>query len=417
MPTLSLPTYSQAPALLADAEIAYEEIVRLSSLARALNPALPPHVRFFQRTDADPAGRGQDPGRVVFTHDIRPSLESGLQDSTPVDLFDALGQVLPARLVAALRERLDAATSQPVPGGVAVQAFAAAHKAGRLTLETQPTTDPERVIVASQPIEPAPLAFAGDAFLVEVAASNLKRVRAPQDDESYDFIAAVVNVRQALAADVRHWPQVRLRDTIDTIRSLDGMRGEEPFEVRCEQGWIAYSLLAGGQGWIKPLLTLAPDVVRPHTGYQGVSPIAAAVLSNQPTAVAALLEAGVSPNAFLNDLPPVLGRDQAAVADLAGSFAPLTVVGAAVGATEAVAQLVRGGAMVDLRNGGGQTALAVAADQGNEALMRVLLTSGADPELADGDGVTPRQRLGAAPWPTALPVGPAAPSPSRKPGL
>lgn len=389
MTSISLPVVSSAPPLLQDAEVAYDELLRLASLARAMDPSLPATLRYFRRTEADVAERGASPGRVVFTTDARSSLEGGLQDPSAVDLFEALERSLPAGLVNLLRQRVDQATAHPSSSGIVAQAFEAAHGAGRVPLESRPTSDPDYVIEASPAIAPAALAFRDDAFLADVAAAHLKRARSPGEDPAFDFIATLNSVRQSLASDASRFPASRIRDVVEQIRSLDGIRGEAPFEERAQQGFIAYSLLSGGKGWVKPLLAQAPDVVKPFTAYQGVSPLLAAVAANDGQAVRALMEAGLSPNAYVNELPPIFGRDQGAVANQVGSRSTLSVVGAAVGATEAVAQLVQHGAMVDLPNSNGSTPLAVAAQNGNEALSRVLLGAGADPLYVNRDGQSP----------------------------
>lgn len=393
MTSVSLPVVASAPPLLQHAEVAYDELLRLGSLARALDPSLPETLRYFRRTEADVADRTVSPGRVFFTTDHRPSLENGLQDAQPIGLFEALEHSLPASLVGLLRERLENATARPSPSGIVVQAFEAAHAAGRVPLEARPTHDPHYVIEASPDLKPAPLAFRDDAFLTDVAAAHLKRLRHPGEngeDRAYDFISTVNSVRQALSGDASRFPASRVSDVIKQIRSLDGLPGEAPFEERAQQGWIAYSLLAGGKGWTVPLLKQAGKVVKPYTAYQGVSPALAAVARNDATALGALLEAGVSANAFLSELPPIFGRDQAKVEESVGSRPTLALVGSALGCTEAVARLIQQGAMVDLPNGQGTTPLGLAAQSNNEALARVLLNAGADPLKADNDGVSPR---------------------------
>lgn len=413
MTSISLPVVASAPPLLKDAEVAYDELLRLASLARALDPSLPPAIRFFRRTPTD--DRGSAPGRVVFTTDARASLENGLQDSAPVDLFDALKRSLPPGIVALLQARVTEATARPVPSGIVAQAFGAAHAAGRVQLEARPTNDPDFVIEASPALVPAVLGFRDDAFLADVAAAHFKRARAPGDDPAFDFIATVNTVRQALASDASRLPAPRIRAIIDGIRSLDGLPGEPPFEERAQQGWIAYSLLAGGAGWTKPLLAQAADVVKPFTAYQGVSPALAAVGRNDAVALQALIDGGVSPNAFLGPLPPVFGRDQAEVEAQTSSRPTLALVATVLGATEAVGQLVQRGALVDLPNSDGVTPLALAVAAGNEPLARVLVAAGANPRQADAEGVSPLDRAEGAM--RAMLEAPASASAPSRPGM
>ena len=387
MTTITLPVTTTAPPLLRDAEVAYDELLRLGALARALDPSLPPALRYFRRTAADPADRQSTPARVVLTHDTRPSLVDGLQDAQAVDLFDALSKTLPSSLLAALKGRVEAATAQPSSSGIVVQAFEAAHRAGRVELEVRPTNDPDQVIEASPPLSPPALSFRDDVFLAEVASSFLRRSRSPGEDPAFDSISNVNMIRQALSGDASKQSMSRINEVIETIRGLGRAKGEAQFEERTQQGWIAYSLLSGGKGWTKPLLTVGKDVAKPFTAYQGVSPLLAAVVQNDPVAVQALVDAGASPNAFLDEVPAIFGNRQDAIEGMVGQRATLAMVGAAVGSTEAVAQLLKQGAMVDIANTAGNTVLSVAVQDGNEPLTRLLLAQGADPRHVNRDGV------------------------------
>lgn len=394
MSKLSLPIYEYAPSLLPSAEVAYQEIRRLTSLAQALNPDLPSHLRFFQRTgDLNEASTGEArPGRVVLTTDSRASLEDGLQDPKAVDLFDALRTVLPEGVVRVLEDRVMQAVGQPELGSAVTKAFAAAHaKAHGVSLENVSTNDPEVFIRSSQAMTPAPLEFRDDAFLSDVAANHLQRTRKPGEDPAFDFVANVNLARQALASDVGRLPISRIHDVIAAIRGLDGVKGEAPYEQRTHQGWIAYSALAGGKGWADVLLKLAPDVVSPHTGFRGVSAVAATVAAEDHKGLSALLDAGVSANAFLEAAPSIFGPNQSEIASRMGNYGSLLMLAAAVGNTEGALKLINHGAEVNLPNGAGQTPLALAFKSENEWLIRGLLQAHADPDVSDANGQTPRQ--------------------------
>lgn len=395
---VSLPAYDRAPALLADAEVAFDEIRRLASLARALDPTLPAQVRFFQRAGADPSESQVTPGRVVFTSDVRPELTGGLQDTAPVDLFEALERTLPAQVVATLRQRLESATSRPSQAGIVVQAFRAAHKAGRVPLTVNDTSDPDVAITSSPALVPAALEFRDDSFLVDVGLAYLpaNRARLKGEDPAFDFLSTVNAVRQALASDAGRLPQSRVREVVEQIRSLDIVPGKQSYEATSQQGWVAYSILAGGKGWTRPLLMQGGPSVDPHVAFRGVQPTVAAVAANDAQAVQALVDAGASANGLVSALPPIFGNRQAAMEELAGQFVPLAVLGAAAGATEATMQLVRAGAEKELANGSGQTALHLAAITGNEALARALHVAGANVDALDAEGRTPRSYAPAA---------------------
>jgi hypothetical protein len=392
MASLTLPVLDRAPALLPHAEIGYDELIRLASLAQALDPSLPKHVRYFQRSDSDLSDISTAPGRVVLTNDSRPELTDGLQDPNAVDLFDAFQSTLPPRVVDVLRERVQAATGAANPQTMVSKAFAAAHKAGRETLAQAPTSDPDKVLVFSPARQPAALAFTAEPFLTNIAAHHMSRARVPGEDIAYDHVTSITLVRQALAGDASRFSAPRLQEVVERIRSLDTVKGEAPFEERAQQGWVAYSLMAGGKGWARPLLQMGAGVVGPHSAYQGVNAITAAVAANDATAVNALLDAGALPNSIIAEVPRIFGARQAEVEAAGGQMMPLAVFGTAAGSTEAVAQLAKAGAMLDLTNNRGETPLSVAAAQQNEPAVRALLFAQANGFTPNEDGLLPSQR-------------------------
>ena len=382
-----IPAYAQAPELFADPQTAYDELIRLASLARAVDPSLPPHVRFFQRGQEADIERQQVPGRVVFTSDTRPHLDGGLQDPNAVDLFEALEKTLPSHTVSALKQRLDGATSSPSRAGIVAQAFTAAASAGRVSLSSTPTHDPDVAIVSSPAMAPPALAFSADPFLGEIALANVNRLRQPGEDPAFDHVSAIGSVRQALSKDASKMSAPQVQAVVESIRSLDGAPGEGSYESRTQQGWLAYSVMAGGQGWARPLLTAAPDVVSPHTSFRGVSPIAAAVLANDAQTVGVLLEQGVSANVYLPGLPPAVHpSDRARLEDRLGDRFPLSSLAAASGSSAALGKLIQNGAMMDVPGSEGRTPLHQAVLSGDEPTVRVLVAHGADPTLRDANG-------------------------------
>ena len=78
--------------------------------------------------------------------------------------------------------------------------------------------------------------------------------------------------------------------------------------------------------------------------------------------------------------------------DLLGRGPRLTVFEAAAAQHLAVAEvLTENGADVNVPSAGGSTALHRAAQNGQLSLVRLLLEHGARPDVADDEGVTPRQ--------------------------
>lgn len=386
MTNLRLPPGPTPEELYPDPKEAFSELMRLASLARVMDPSLPSHVRFY-RHEVGEGESGPAKARVLFTNDTRPVLEGGIQDPDVVDLFDVLERTLPESAVSRLKERLQASTSTSSPSQAVSEAFAAS---GQASLDTRPTHDPDVAITSSQALAPSALAFREDAFLNHLALSNFTRMRLPGEDPAFDYIAKVNSVRQALSRDASTLSSAQLNRVMGAIRELDGgVPGS--FESTHGQGWLAYSALSGGKGWAGPLLKGAADAVNPHAPYHGISPMAAGVVANDAQAVQALLDQGVSPNVYLDRVPPAMNHVQHGVLSekLGGRFT-LASLAASMGNAASLGALARGGALLDAPGEDGKTPLHHAVESGSEAAVRTLINNGANPNVPDAQGVSPR---------------------------
>lgn len=390
MTNLRLPPDPAQEELYPDPKEAFFELIRLASFARAMDPSLPSHMRLYQRSLAEDIESGQAPARVLFTNDTRSSLEDGIQDPNVVDLFDALERTLPESAVEKFKGRLRSSTSALSPSQAVEGAFSAASKAGYVSLETRATHDPEVKITSSQALVPPVLAFRENAFLNSMVLSNFTRMRLPGEDPVFDYVSKVNSVRQALSRDASTLSAAQISRVVEAIRELDeGVAGS--FESTHGQGWLAYSALSGGKGWTAPLLKGAPESVSPHTSYHGISPMAASVVANDPQAVQALLEQGVSPNVYLDSVPRAMNHVQHEVlSEKLGERFTLASLAAAMGNAASLGVLARGGALVNAPGEDGKTPLHHAVESGSEAAVRALINNGANPNVPDARGATPR---------------------------
>src|SRR6266511_100097 len=107
----------------------------------------------------------------------------------------------------------------------------------------------------------------------------------------------------------------------------------------------------------------------------GYTPLQLAAFFGAPAAAALLLQRGADPGAVADN--PM--RVQPLHAAVAGRH------------HEIAARLVAAGVDVDARQQGGYTPLLAAAGSGDTALVRLLVDAGADPGLADDQGVRPAE--------------------------
>lgn len=387
--TLDAHRIEPPPRPLPDPDVTYDRVVALAALARALDPSLPRGLRFVRRAPSDASDRNSVSFRAVFTRDERPVPKGGIQDSAPVDLWDALSAHLPARMVQAERQNLEAGPSMQF-AAAADAAVYAAFRGGRVGMKTVPTDDPDYVIQASGVIVPEPLAFLGEPSLARwiylAPTANL-------NDREHPAIAAIrvhaLALRQILSRPLAEASGQEQSQARQALEALGPSRREGSFEEAQGHGWIAYALAAGGKGWTPFLLAAGAN---PFTPYNTVSPIAWAIAGDDGRAVQALVDAGVSPSTLLQGVPPVYGRpEQQELNRLSERFVPLVVLGSLVGASQAVAALLKAGASPDASTEHQATGLHFAAQNGDERLVRTLLSHGANPSAENLAGLVPSE--------------------------
>lgn len=379
------PTYFTAiPKLLEHDEVVFDEVMRLASLVRAIDPTLPTHLRLFRRAQTDNPSAGPE-AKVLLTSDLRADLRGGLQDSAPVDLLEKARQLLGDRVVGRLSEAM---SSQDM--GLQ-RAFQAASIAGKSSLTKNALNDGDTSVYSSTPQMAPELAFLNDPFLTQLAIGLTEHGEIPVNEENTanNFLHKIVGVRKALSSDVSDLSVPKVKEVIQDIQSLSSSRGHPTFEESINHGMLAYSLLSGGKGWAAPLLSQKNLQVNCFTGYGGVSPIVASIAKDDAASIKTLLEAGVSANSLMPSVPNIFNReDMSKIVRTAGEQIPLVVFAASVGSSKGISLLAKNGADLNLLSSTNETALMIAAKSGDEKSMRVLLENGANPNLKNNDGLT-----------------------------
>lgn len=379
------PTYfSSVPELFNDDEAVYNEIVKLASLVQLVDPSLPSNFRLFRRALTDSPSVGID-AKVLLTKDIRPDLENGLQDSSPVDLLNVVSEKLSPALV----NRLQKAMSNPDFG--LQNAFSAAAKAGKIALTKNKLNADEDMSLYSSSAQKAPeLAFSEDPFLMQMAILLAEdgKIDLKKEGPAQELLGKMLSIRQALRQDVSTLSVPKIKEVIETINSLPKERGYPYFEQKMGHGFIAYSVLSGGQGWAPVLLSNGGHNINPHTSYLGASPIVAAIAKDDAVSVKALLENGVSSNTLLQTLPLIFDKkEQLEIQKKLTAQSSLLGFASVVGSNQSVSLLIKNGADITLQNNNGETPLMSAVKYEHEKTARVLLDAGFDFEFKNKNGL------------------------------
>lgn len=387
------------PALFPHPEAAFLDLRRIASLIQFIYPELPRTLRFYEVQSDDENISAVRP-RFLFTNDVRPKIENGLQDMDAVDLISVLKdeQGLPSRLARGLLTRVEAANE----GNLSLS-FDAAARSNRVELSQHHSNEAQLTLNYSNPIEPFPLEFLDDPFLAQVGQALFKSHRPHFDiayegkeSEVYRHLQNIEQIQELLKENNFKWDALRvLNNKINALQP----DGEMSYESRTQQGWLAFSILNDSTEVVK-LMELNNRNISVYAPYLDITPIMAAVVKRNESVVEKLLESGVSPNVLVKPLPEALiSPEYKKVQEKLGGYAPLIVVAAAMAehnsSSAVVDKLIQSGALLNTKDANGNTALHWAIENGNTAVFKQLLKAGATPfmDAKNNEGLSARQML------------------------
>jgi hypothetical protein len=377
------------PAPLPDPDVVYDHLLSLAALAQALDPSLPPNIRFVRYASADEAERNQASFRVMFTSDTKLLSAGGYRDENAKEMWEALSGLIPDEMIQAEQQNL-ARSPQFRFASPADAAVYSAFKGGRLALETQPLDD-DRVIQVSAAVTPPALGFMSSPTLARWV--YLAPGTGSSDEQSLDLRAwrrDIQFMRQVLSMPFGESSAAERDGVVDILKRAKARRSGS-FEQEHDHGWVGYAIATGGTGWSSYLLHAGAD---PHASFNGVSPICWAIAADDGTAVDVLTAAGVSASSILIGAPRVYqGAEQSQLASSLGSFPPLLVFAAGCGSSRALGALLHAGPDPDIRNERGSTALHLASSACDERTVRTLLVNGAKLDIEDENGCIPSQLI------------------------
>lgn len=368
-------------------------VLALASFARQQDPSLPMNLRATRRV---PEGStpAEVPFRWVFTSDNRSRLPHGVaEDAHVVDFWDALDRVLPGFATAEKNRLAARALGKGRPLDVAVEE---GYRKGDVELIPH-----QRSAEEGQHFYTSAIEVTDEAFLAHPDLASMAFLRSGKPDMQtgvgrligrYQAICATLSkpLEESTAAD---------RDRlVNNIQALNAMQPEGTFEENHNHGWIAFALAQGGKGWTKFLLHQKGNddaLVSPYAPYSQISPLAMAVGVNDGMAVQELLNAGVSPNTVLREMPQMFApaAQQKLNKAHASDFLPVAAFAALVGSAEAVGALLEHGADPNFANEKGNTPLHMACAEGQEFIARMLDRHQADFTLVNANNHAPDELI------------------------
>lgn len=415
-PALSVTGEIPSPVFLQEPSVTYARMMALAAMAQSLDPSLGQSLRFIQRAPSDVPNRLDVPFQILFTTDDRTSVPHGaLNDPAPVPFWEGIARVLPAAVLADEQARFAAMPRLRCPTAEDA-AIRTAFQENRLTFQSDTTADGVR-ITTSQPVRPEPTAFLNSADLTRrVLTTPLPPEAKPAAEDTVPAggLASVARLRrsvQSLKAILSKpfenssiGDRRAVQELITTIntRGRRAVSHESSFEVTQSHGWVAYALSKKASGWVPFLLSRAG--CSPHAPYGTVPPLAVAIATGDAASVRALMDAGCSPNTAFKGWPKVYeGKHQSRLEQNDTTFVFPLVMAAALGTTPVAGALLLGGADANASMGReGTTPLMLAAQSGNEALVRVLLHHGANPTKENALGHLPSEMVPTGPSNDAL---------------
>lgn len=375
------------PPVLSDPRAVYDRLMGLASLARALNPDLPPNLRFYRRAEAAEDTRNNASFGVVFTSEAN---AIGMAQESEVEFWSALEAVLPAHVLAGERANLDAAPSYKFSSAIDAAVYGA-HRDGLMKVATAKSGDPDWVIQSTNGKRIPEMDFLSEPslsrwlYLTPSAKIDADARLSPGLVRSRNHVRTMMDILSKPFDDCSADEKARVAQSFQALEE----KRRDSFEFNHQHGWIGYAFAHGAAGWTAPLLKLGASA---HIPYNGELPVVWATALDDGYSVGALVQAGASVLTLLSGAPKVYdAQNQARLESQMGPFSSLLGLAATVGAPRATAVLCQKGANVLTADARGATPLHVACRQNNEPLVRVLISNGADLSVEDRDNLIPSE--------------------------
>lgn len=378
-----------SPPVLADPRSVFDRIQGLASLARALDPSVPPNLRFYRRTESDEATRNNVSFKAVFTKETD---AIGMATEQEQGFWDVIERILPAHMIKGERKILEDAPTYNFSSPIDAAVYGA-HVDGKMKVSTKSSGDPDWVIQSTNGQRIPELDFMSEPSLSRWLYLSDP---APIDDDpraAPGLYRVRSNVRTLMDVLSRPYEQSSASERARVAECFGELEAKSrtSFERNHQHGWIGYALAHGAHGWTAPLMNLGAS---PHQSYNGVPPTVWAVAQDAGTDLDRLLAAGAASSLLLPDAPKVYDeQNQDKIEARLGGFSSILHFASMVGASRCVATLCQHGVDLNMKDTKGNTPLHVACANGDENVARVLVNNKADLSVEDNEGNIPAERI------------------------
>lgn len=375
------------PPVLSDPRAVFDRLMGIAGLARALDPSLPPCVRFYRRAEASEDTRNEASFGIVFTTH-RDAI--GMAQEDELEFWPAIEKTIPQLALEAEKENLLSAPSYKFASPLDAAVYGA-HRDGVIAVKTVPSADPEWVIQSTNGKVIPEMDFLSEPslsrwlYLTPTAKVDEDSRASPGLTRSRSRVQTLMDV---LSRPYENSSADEKNRVSEAFQALEAKK-KSSFEFNHQHGWIGYALAKGASGWTAPLLALGASA---HIPYNGVQPIVWATAVDDSYSIGALAQADAPVAMLMGSAPKVYDKEHQEYLDgRMGRFSSLLGLAAVVGASRATAALCQKGADINHMDGFGATPLHQACRDNNEGLARVLIHQGARLDIEDKDGNIPSE--------------------------
>ena len=399
-------------------EVVWQRMLCLASLARTIDPTLPPYLRFVKKAPLDPNQRNNVDFEIIMSHeaggpsdyslDTYERLKSLSLDRADVSLASALRRVLPSEVVDHELKLIQHAPSHGLLSGSAY-AIQEAFLQGYISLSSKPIEEKndqgqsektDQVWVSSGAVKVSEFAFLEHATVARWAwMSPTFKHELPKKDltsaaEVSPSIKAiredVLALRDLLKKPFKITTGEEKKIVVESIRRLNQHKSLRPsFEEAFDHSWVGYALAhRNGEGWTSFLIDEAK--CKPTATYAEQTPAVIAIGQDDGKSLGVLLEKKmVVPNAFMSDFPHLFtSKVQSELNSRNERHISLYMFATLLEAKESMKTLFKYGADPDLSTDQGAFPLMEAAYRSKTDLVRLLLSHGANPLKENHNGDT-----------------------------